>query len=769
MLYNAGIAYAGMNKKTLFIIFTIGMVCVIIVGGLGASQYVKTKLTQNLTNQYADHEGQLARQVAQTLELEVSGIEAQLKIMAQFSEIKNGTPQQCIAKLTDIYKLGQTNIGNIARVNKNGFFDCSLNKALLGVKASNLGPYIVQIFNDPNHTPVMSKAIAVPGISSLAIGIHVPIYDASQRFVGTLGGAMYLKDLQQKYLTDIDFAPGGTINMADEDGTILYNTNTDLIGKNIASPEFQKPLTGAISSQQSIEGIKNGNAIIKQFLFNGKPTVAVAVPVNIFENRKWRIALWVPIATIQDNLRQLGAEQLINELGFAMLSIVILTSVMFLWIMIRKIFNPISIVTSTAEKISQGDLSARVLIEDGDEVGRLGKAFNLMTEKLQNSYDKLDEKVKERTFQLEEAKAKDDAILASIGEGVAVADVQGKIIYWNAAAEQILGTPIDAILEKELEKKYGIFYEDEKTPMPREKQALSRALKGERIDGLIEFIKMPLVPKGRHIIVTAQPIYLKDQTFLGAVAVFRDISHEKQIDRAKTEFVSLASHQLRTPITAIKWYTEMLLDPESPKLKKDQKEYVEIISDSNRRMVDLVNSLLNVSRIELGTFSVDTEIVHVVEICKSIVSELKPLIEKKSLTIVEEYAEHIPQILADEKLLRIIFQNLISNACKYSNDLGTVTIQITNNKKQLIVSIQDTGIGIPLDQQSKIFTKLFRANNAAHLETDGTGLGLYIIKSIIESTGGSISFKSVENKGSTFEFKIPLTGMKNKTGDSSLQ
>jgi PAS domain S-box-containing protein len=257
-----------------------------------------------------------------------------------------------------------------------------------------------------------------------------------------------------------------------------------------------------------------------------------------------------------------------------------------------------------------------------------------------------------------------------------------------------------------------------------------------------------------------------------------DITERKQVEQAKTEFVSIASHQLRTPLTAINWYIEMLLDGSIGKCSKEQKEYLQQIYSSNRRMVDLVNSLLNVSRIDMGTFAIDPEPTDFVEISKSVVMELQPQIVTKHLIVNEEYRGSIPIINADPKLVRIIFQNLVSNAVKYTPEKGNVIIKIEVGKPivggkkiakdMLMITVSDTGYGIPKNQQSHIFSKLFRADNAREKVAEGTGLGLYIVKSIIEAANGKIWFESEENKGTTFYAILPLGGMSKKAGTKGL-
>jgi len=241
------------------------------------------------------------------------------------------------------------------------------------------------------------------------------------------------------------------------------------------------------------------------------------------------------------------------------------------------------------------------------------------------------------------------------------------------------------------------------------------------------------------------------------------------VDRAKTEFVSLASHQLRTPLTAISWYGEMLLKGEVGELSEDQKVYMDKIYGSNERMIELVGALLNVSRIELGTFMVEPKICSLVGIVRGVVGELKPQIAKKDIKFSIKYDSKIPKKMKlDSKLVVVIVQNLLSNAIKYTPNKGKVTLEIKKRKNNVEIVVSDSGYGIPKKQQDQIYKKLFRADNIKVKDTEGTGLGLYIVKSILDNTDGKIWFKSAEGKGSKFFVAIPLAGMKKKVGTKRL-
>jgi PAS domain S-box-containing protein len=365
-------------------------------------------------------------------------------------------------------------------------------------------------------------------------------------------------------------------------------------------------------------------------------------------------------------------------------------------------------------------------------------------------------------------KAKDEAMLLSIGDGVIAVDTSGKIIMMNKVSEELLGWKIEEAIGKHYNNIVSLI--DEKgTVIPPEDRPLTKALSSSSSSSSSSTTSLYLLSKNKiklPVAIAISPIILNNK-IIGAIEVFRDITREKEIDRAKTEFVSLASHQLRTPLSTINWYTEMLLAGDAGAIGEKQKEYLNEVYGGSKRMVDLVNSLLNVSRIETGSFGIEPKNVVIKDVVDGVLADLASDLTQKNIHVATTYGD-VVSVTADPKLLRIMLQNLLTNAERYTPPEGSIRLQVTRRPGDILFTVSDTGIGIPSGAQDKIFTKLYRADNARMAQPNGNGLGLYMVKNILDATGGRIWFESTEEKGSTFYVTIPLSGMKQKAGTKTL-
>lgn len=461
------------------------------------------------------------------------------------------------------------------------------------------------------------------------------------------------------------------------------------------------------------------------------------------------VALLVAISTIYQ-------AQITNQAQeFLLAALPILAALALGFLVSGGIDKSLGKIKNGAQRMANGDFSQKIAIHSHDELGDVASVFNQMSDRLRDSY---------RRLALE--KQRDEALLEGISEGMIAVNEEGRIMMVNRIAIDLLELPSrDQVEGISLFDAYSLYTPDDK-PLTKDKQPVTITLaSGQPASDIFTFKRSD--DKKILVNVSASPVILDKRT-VGAIILLRDVTKEKEIDRMKTEFISLASHQLRTPLSAIKWYTEMLLSGDAGKLNDDQNDFAKSVYDSSERMIDLVNSLLNISRIESGRIIVDPKPTDLKELVSGIVVDLKAKTEERNQTLIISVHKDLPKINLDPRLIGQVYMNLLTNAIKYTPKGGEISVFISKKDNMILSQVTDNGYGIPKSQHDKVFQKFFRAENIVKVETDGTGLGLYLIKAIIESSGGKIWFDSSEGKGTTFWFTLPLSGMKAKEGEVTL-
>lgn len=257
------------------------------------------------------------------------------------------------------------------------------------------------------------------------------------------------------------------------------------------------------------------------------------------------------------------------------------------------------------------------------------------------------------------------------------------------------------------------------------------------------------------------PILDKSGRITQFVGIERDITKIKQLDDSKTEFVSLASHQLRTPLSTLSWYSEVMLSGDLGALNKKQELYIHEIYTASQRMIALVNDLLNLSRIEMDKVLLQPNDIRMSDVISGVIQDMKPVIKQKEINLNIEQPKTL-RLHNDQQLLNIILTNLLTNAIKYTPAKGRITITITTKDDKLVISVKDSGYGITKQDEPKIFSKFFRAENIKTKVSDGTGLGLYIVKAFVEHAGGNVRFSSSEGVGTEFIITLPKDLKDNK-------
>jgi PAS domain S-box-containing protein len=336
-------------------------------------------------------------------------------------------------------------------------------------------------------------------------------------------------------------------------------------------------------------------------------------------------------------------------------------------------------------------------------------------------------------------------------DAIVIADVRGNIVSWNKAAQHIFDYRPEEVVGKSL----ALLIPE------RYREAHESSLRRMGSTGEPHLIRKTmeahaLQKGGREIPVELSLVTLKTVEGTYYSSFIRDITARKQAEQMKADFVSFATHQLRTPLAGIKWMLE--LAAQDPEMVAETRSYIQDAQASNERLIGLVNDLLAASRLERGKLTVAPEEVRLEELTRSVLHDLAPVIAEKRHRVAVEAAGGVSPAWADPQLLRQVVLNLLSNAVKYTPLGGEIAIRTQQEGTAVCWVIQDNGIGIPKEAQRHLFEKFYRAENVQKMETEGTGLGLYLVRLIVEQCGGSVCCESEEGKGSTFFLTLPTRG-----------
>ncbi len=347
------------------------------------------------------------------------------------------------------------------------------------------------------------------------------------------------------------------------------------------------------------------------------------------------------------------------------------------------------------------------------------------------------------------------AILEAVADGVLVTEADGTISLLNASATEILGLDDSQVVSKSLENFIGLFGRAGRVWLDTIRswsEDASAYRPGET------FTEQITLEDGRVVAVSLAPVATRNE-FLGTVSIFRDITHQVEVDRLKSEFVATVSHELRTPMTSIRGYVDILLMGAAGPLNEQQINFLKVVQSNTERLNILVNDLLDISRIEAGKITLTFQSVDLLEIANEVATDLQRRSdeEDKQIRIEIERPETAPRATGDPERVRQIFENLIENAYNYTPPGGEIRVRFHTRENFIQIDIQDNGVGIAPDEQKRIFERFYRGEDPLVLATPGTGLGLSIVQHLIELHGGQIWIESqgIPGQGSTFSFTLP--------------
>ncbi len=405
----------------------------------------------------------------------------------------------------------------------------------------------------------------------------------------------------------------------------------------------------------------------------------------------------------------------------------------------KKITAPLQHFARSATEIARGDFTQSIQIHSDDEIGRLAKIFNYMVVELRRLNEmNLNEIITER--------AKTRAILRNIADGVIVTDPHGKIIMLNSAVEEWF-----KIKESQIK---GLFLGQAIPVEPLEDLVREIRFNPEEKTVTREFsVKWDGGRKEIYFQARASLVYDHDGHEIAAVTILRDITKEKEIDRMKTELVSLVAHELRSPLTSISGFAELLQDPDLS--KDDIAEYSKIIKQESDRLSDLVNKFLDLSRIEAGRVDFHPQPLQLNELIEGILYVASSNAQTKNIKLDVHLPENMAPVKVDAKLFSEVILNLLSNAVKYSPPETKVTLDLREEPNRVVLEVRDQGIGIPKKYLARIFDKFYRVKDERAQEERGTGLGLSLVREIVEMHKGHIEVESTVGVGSVFRVILP--------------
>lgn len=400
-------------------------------------------------------------------------------------------------------------------------------------------------------------------------------------------------------------------------------------------------------------------------------------------------------------------------------------------VMSSYISAPIKKMSWIAKSISLGNFSQNSNVRTGDELEELSWSINYMKEQ-----------IKQRIDEVTSNKSRLEAVLLSMFDGVMVVDKNGAIRLMNDTLKSILEINYDPYKKNFLEVVRNVDI----------KSIVDRVLS---LDSGVQSKEITLfMPDEKNIIIHATPI-IHGGVVDGAVLIFHDVTMIKRLESVRKEFVTNASHELRTPVASIKGYAETLLDGALAD-KENARDFVEIIASDANRLSSLIKDILDLSRIESNEMSLQKEQCDLESIIEKAINSVSNKKDDNKIKIELNIINELPQIYVDkERILQVII-NLIDNAIKYNRDNGTVIITATPQEDTISVEIQDSGVGISEADQEHIFERFYRVDKARSREIGGTGLGLSIVKHILNAHKQTIKVKSKPGEGTTFTFTLPL-------------
>jgi two-component system phosphate regulon sensor histidine kinase PhoR len=459
----------------------------------------------------------------------------------------------------------------------------------------------------------------------------------------------------------------------------------------------------------------------------------LALPIENGSTVTGYVRASIPLTAVHMQLSQTHAVVGFVAVGAAVLALLIG------FVVARRVTRPIVRMTGVAEAIAKGNYAQRVHTHRTDEIGALAEALNTMTVQL-----------REQFTTITNDRNKMAAILSGMVEGVIAIDTEERIVHINDAAERILSLSGEESTGKRIW---------EATRVREVCEALNGAMRDEHVTVGEARIAAPQQEQVIQLIAT--PLRGASDTLAGALVVLHDVSELRQLETIRRDFIANISHELKTPLAAIRGLIETLIDDKQMD-EETHERFLKKVSTQSTRLNTLVSDLLTISRLESDEATKDFHPLDFREPLSESLRTLKPVAESKRLTLEHAMPEMPVEIIGDNEALREVVDNLVGNAVKYTPSGGHVRVDLRIEDKLAVLEVVDDGIGIAVADQGRIFERFYRVDKARSRELGGTGLGLSIVKHVALSHGGNVSLRSAPGKGSSFRVQIPLSGSANR-------
>lgn len=451
------------------------------------------------------------------------------------------------------------------------------------------------------------------------------------------------------------------------------------------------------------------------------------------------------LGTNQDAI--LALDKRVGEMSNRSMLIVIATSVIAMLLSVvtaiqftRSILTPAEKLTQTVRRIAQGNLNQKIDISTDDEIGELSREFNKMTERLRH-YEEMN------IAQLIAEKKKSEAIVTSIAEPIIVTTRDDRLLLMNQAAADMLGVRSVEWQGKAISEVVEDAYWVE----------ILRSDSVKRKQFKTEDVLLTLVKDKKTLYFHPHQTTITDERgeVQGVVTVFQDVTRFKNLDQLKSDFIATVSHELRTPLTSLNMSLDIFSNEVLGPINERQRDLLVSAREDSERLTKLVKELLELARLESGQYKIVKEPINVRELVETGLKPVRLPLREKQIEVEVHIDPALPELYGDAQHLSWVLTNLISNALRYTDPGGKVTIDVHQENGDILFTVTDTGRGIPKDALQTIFEKFVQIKQSSDSTPGSVGLGLAIAKQVVEAHGGHIWVESHENKGSTFYFRIP--------------